>query len=159
MVCRGFREAARSALAAHPDELVAFFAPAMLQNVVHQQAVALQAGHPWAVVPVEGFVPMQALAMPAGMVRAMLAWTDQHPYRRTGMVSWTSSGNVQQARPNDDEIVARWARHAGIELWVTVPSLVDHDVGVPSTLGNDDLQGRAARFLVPPGTDARDLAW
>ena len=65
------------------------------------------------VSPIEG---------PNGL-RAFVAWCDAHPEL------------VESS--NEDSLVSNWAASSGFDIWHPVPTIIDHDLGVPSTYQND----------------------
>lgn len=163
--CPGFREAAERAVAAAGAPLLCFFVSQQLANLVVQMLSAAASGQRFAWAAVQGFVPMQALAMPRDHVTDLLEWTDANPH--PGMqrqYPWLSRNLVAldpelHRLPNDDEIVARWARARGLMVCASVPSLVEHDTWTDSLIGNDRHAGRQAACLLPDGVDARSLDW
>lgn len=163
--CVGFREAAVAAVAAADAPLLCLFVSEQLQNLAMAMQSAAAAGEHWAWGQPQGFVPMQALAMRRDQVADMLAWTSENPHPgQQPQYPWLSRNGVEldpreHRLPNDDEIVARWARERRLPLCATVPSLVEHDTGVRSLIGNDHHGGRRAACLVPDGVDASSLRW
>jgi len=55
---------------------------------------------------------------------AFLRWCDKNPER--------------VAAENEDTLVNRWAAEAaGVDIWHPIPTIIDHDISVKSTYGND----------------------
>jgi hypothetical protein len=60
---------------------------------------------------------------PIWRLKAFLHWCDQNPERVAGT--------------NEDSLISEWASEHEIDVWHPVPTIIDHDLGVPSTYAND----------------------
>lgn len=62
-------------------------------------------------------------AFPRELLARFVAWCDVNPKR----VETT----------NEDSLVSEWAFEHGVDVWHPVPTILDHDLGVPSSYAND----------------------
>lgn len=100
---------------------------------------ALATGERWMLFPSAAFVPLVAIAYPAVVVERFLAFTNPDV--------WPSARRVP---PADDSVVCHFARRSRLEVWATVPCLVDHRDDVPSLVKATHRPGphrRAAAFV------------
>ncbi len=67
--------------------------------------------------------------LPRGAAKRLLAWVDQAPRQLI-------------ASRNEDNVIMHWAWSEQRPIWHCIPGLVQHDTGVPSTLGYDNHPGR-----------------
>ncbi len=124
LLCAGFGQALRAAIAARPDEVFDCYAN-------HWAAPKLVGRSAWYTTS-EGYVGLGG-TMPRALLEEHLAWRDTH----------IKPGAVV----NNDEGVNLWAMATGRLIWKTVESLVDHDDRVPSIDGNaTDAWRRASTF-------------
>lgn len=118
--CEAFLERAGAALAARPDALVAFSVqgagtPGRAVLAAHRR------GESWARLPAQkrGWVPTIALGWPVDHAAAFVAFAlDRYPTDYQG----------------DDAPVGAYAYQRRVEVWATVPSLVEHPDVVPSLI-------------------------
>jgi hypothetical protein len=122
--CRGFREKAEAALAEKPGVIVCFFVPDSGGGGGKRVQRAARAGEKWALLGAGGWIPAVATAWPRALIDPFLAFATQPRFAGHGA---------------DDGMIARFARQhrrsSGVEVWATVPSLVDHPDHEPSLLG------------------------
>jgi hypothetical protein len=52
-------------------------------------------------------------------------------------VRWCDANPELVEANNEDSLVNLWAQAHGFDIWHPVPTIIDHDTGVPSTYGND----------------------
>lgn len=52
-------------------------------------------------------------------------------------VAWCDLNPERVASTNEDSLISQWAAEHGIDIWHPVPTIIDHDLAVPSTYGND----------------------
>jgi hypothetical protein len=71
---------------------------------------------------VSSFMPLVCVLWPTKVAHAFLEWS-------------ASSGRMTRA---DDGNAARWLRATRTPVWVSVPSIVQHDDGEPSVKGGRD---------------------
>lgn len=148
--CPWFVEAATAALAARPDSLVVFCLCGKPLHAAHQARIAAAAGTRWIPLERNQFVPVIALAWPTRIIAPALAFVDAQPWPMDKFRS-------------DDEIAGRIARGLREPVWVTVPSLVQHDdvvkslIGLRARAGADP--GRTAAVFVTDELDARTITW
>lgn len=150
--CPGFREAATRALEARPDRLVSFFVAGSPWD--HRDAVyeSCARGWSWAELANDRWCPAIALAWPARMIPAVLAYADRKRF-------------PERFRA-DDAIIGLYLREEALErALATVPSLIEHPDMVKSLVGKRDRQGlapeRVAALYIERHCDhdARDISW
>lgn len=107
----------------HPTTPVCLFMGAAPASTAAQVKRALKRGECYAPLLASNFVPAVAILWPAQKAQEFL--------------DWAKSNRVTRA---DDGNAARWMRRTKQQFLVTVPSLVEHNDGVPSVKG-----GRAHR--------------
>lgn len=147
--CEGFAEAAPLAVAARPNACIAFFHGGRPRDNLHKIDAALRARQPLVRLSIQKWVPVIALSWPREIICPCLCWTYEQDW--------------PEAFRADDEIVGHALRAHGVEVWATVPSLVEHEDVLPSLIGRKAWAGRdrarvAYRWLAPP-EDAREIAW
>lgn len=52
-------------------------------------------------------------------------------------VLWCEAHPDLVASTNEDSLISRWAFETKRHIWHPIPTIIDHDIGVPSTYGND----------------------
>jgi hypothetical protein len=136
LLCRDFAEAASRALAVKPDVPVCFYAN---RAAVDQ---ARNAGGSWAMIA-DGCWG-QAICLPVPLVDSFLAW---------------EARRVRPEFPHDDSRVSMWCVETGRPVWVTVPSLVEHDGHSDSLIGNRAPIPRVARWFIGAERSGLDIDW
>lgn len=116
---RRFLWAAVEAIRHRPDAVISFF----VNWLAHASSTTLvqnaQLCTAWSPLhPTERFVPTVALVYPRALVDDLLGCEE----------GWVTSPIA------DDEIVGQWRRRRGLEVWCTIPNLVQHDEEAPSVL-------------------------
>jgi len=116
---RRFLWAVVEAIRHRPTSIISFF----VNDLAHASATTLVANastcSAWSPLhPGEPFVPTLALAYPRDLAADLAV---------------APEGDV--GRPiADDQVVGDWRRRRGLEVWLTVPNLVQHDEEAPSVL-------------------------
>lgn len=114
-ICRDFLPSVKAALEAQPDHPVSFFD--LSRSITDAQAKGVS----WAVR--KSLSMAQAVAIPTAMIGPAVDWIDTH---------------IRPTAEGDDERFSAYFLSHKIEVWYTVPSLVEHvDNGV-SLLGHPD---------------------
>ncbi len=132
----GFQELAAEVMEECPCRLITFFASRQLRYGGNLMLQAGARGETMASIGVhDHFVPVVALGYPVGMAAAVLQWAE---FRRWG----------HRAYRADDAIVKDAAVALELDVWATVPSLVDHDHSVRSLMGTTG--GKSRQALLPP---------
>lgn len=134
LVCAGFVPAARAAIAARPNRMIAFYVGGNARPATPALRAAARRGSPWAELTHMTWCPAVALAWPVALIAECLAFVDAQDWP----LSFTTRGC-------DDEIIGRFLGHAGVTAIATVPSLVDHPDDVPSLIGKLARGGRDRR--------------
>lgn len=114
--CDAFPTGVLAALTAQPAHPVSFFVNWLGHQCGRAQAEALERCDALCWLPMNGWYPTVALALPRHMALDLAAW--------------------QTPRPQiaDDAVVAQWANARRIKVLQTAPSLVQHDEDAPSTI-------------------------
>lgn len=60
-------------------------------------------------------------------------------------VAWVDAHPDLLATLNEDDLICRWVVESGRTTWHPVPTIVDHDISIPSTYGNDKHANRRPR--------------
>jgi hypothetical protein len=119
-----FRAKAESLLEERPDGLVCFFVPGSAGGGMNRVRRASIAGERWARLGAGGWIPAVATCWPCHLIDPFLEFA-AHP-------------KFVKERA-DDGMIARFVKHQRralkIEVWATVPSLVEHPDLVPSLIG------------------------
>jgi hypothetical protein len=123
----------RAMLTARPRDVIGL-------SAVHPHGpdIARQ-GHRWYRTP--GVVGW-AYVFPRELLAAFVAWVDARP-------------EIVAVR-NEDDLIGDWLAATGRTAWHPVPTIVDHDVSVPSTYANDAHMHRRAT-VTWRGYDPADL--
>jgi hypothetical protein len=61
-------------------------------------------------------------------IREFLKWCDAHP--------------EIVATSNEDDLIGKWISKTGRDCWHPIPTIIDHDLSIPSVYGNDHHQHR-----------------
>jgi hypothetical protein len=132
--CRRFLWAAVEAIRHRPTDIISFF----VSDLAHASATTLVANaglcQAWSPLhPNEPFVPTLALAYPRELAADLAAAPE-------GVVD----------RPiADDSVVGDWRKRLRLDVWLTVPSLVQHDEDAPSVLlGHRESRPRYASCFI-----------
>lgn len=111
----------RAMLEAVPDQIIGLEANHPLGPEMHRTGRRWYRTRAWLVGV--GYVwPLDA-KLPNGLP-AFLRWCEANP--------------AILANNNEDSLVNHWAQLHGFDIWHPVPTIIDHDIGVPSTYGNDE---------------------
>jgi hypothetical protein len=114
-------EKAEAAVAQRPADLIAFFVPGTgLHGRRMRQAFA--SGERWCELPRSAnWVPAVATCWPAALAAEFVPFAEDYVGRRLAR---------RLSTVGDDPVIGKFARSAGLSVWATVPSLVEHpDVG------------------------------
>jgi len=125
--CEEFREKAETAIEERPDTLVAFFVPGSpgggRNRILHAQGRREQ----WAPIGGLGWVPVVALCWPTSLIAPFLDYAAHPRYA---------------SQCGDDAIVGWFSKQNRLQVWATVPSLVEHPDREPSLIGRRHFGGR-----------------
>jgi hypothetical protein len=113
------------AIAERPDAVLVLFLAAQPRLTSLAADRARAAREAFAPLHPRDWMPAVAVCYPLAVAERILAWTDAVAGRHSR---------------SDDHMLGRWhreqARQAGVQVLVTVPSLVQHPDDVPSLIGN-----------------------
>jgi hypothetical protein len=147
--CRHAVAAARQIIEIKPEALLTLFVGGRPQGAARKLLAACERDEPLANIGAHPWVPAVAVVWPTSAIEAALAFVDAQ--------RWPVKFNA------DDEIIGRIAKKLGLEVWATVPSLVQHEDLVPSVTGGRRARGGhdpgrlAACFI--PDLDALSIDW
>ena len=130
--CDAFAAKAGAAIAEKPDAIICFFVPGATSGGANRIRRASLKGERWAAIGAGGFVPVVATSWPAARIADFLAFADKRRWRRP------------ECAEADDGMVAKWVKTRGtnIEVWATVPSIVEHPDVVASLIGRKAMAGK-----------------
>jgi hypothetical protein len=86
------------------------------------------AGETWVQLGLGGWVPVVALAWPVEKALQFLNYLER--------------GLLGRPSRADDDVVTRYCKKARVNVWATVPSLVEHPDDVPSLIGRRAAAGK-----------------
>ena len=118
--CANFRPLALQALEERMQSLVAFFVPGVKAAGSRRVEGAASRKETWAQIGGSSIIPVVALCWPIGLVEPFLEFS-QHPHWRE--------------RAADDAVVAAFVKRHRLDVWATVPSLVEHPDVEDSLIG------------------------
>jgi hypothetical protein len=154
LVCGRFLEGVELALAARPDNPVAFFVPGKLPAYINAIYRVRRDGGVWAELPTGSWCPVVATAWPRALAEGLLEW---------------AATNRPPAWRADDEIAGRFLYYVNTPVMATVPSLVEHPDTEPSVMnghkrvGDGRDPGRRAYYFIGDepgfGCDATVIDW
>lgn len=104
----------RAMIEAQPNRIIGLEATHPLIPVQHRAGRRWYRDH-W-LIGVGYVFPREALV-------EYVAWCDAHPAR--------------VASTNEDSLISEWSYETKRDIWHPIPTIIDHDIGVPSTYGND----------------------
>ncbi len=122
LICDRFLEGVATAVAARPDNPLAFFVPAKPPAYTNAVYRARDAGSAFAELPTGTWAPVVALAWPETLAQHLLQWIEQTRFPP----AWRA----------DDEIIGRFVYEMNTPILATVPSLVEHPDTVASVMNN-----------------------
>lgn len=117
----------RDAVASRPEDVLTFYA-----GQRREVREAAQAGEAW--VRLDRFLGGLAMCMPVDIVRDFLTWERHSEY------------DAEPGGIGNDVRTRDYCQARGLGLWASVPSLVDHDVGLRSTMA----RGQSSRTAAVP---------
>jgi hypothetical protein len=150
LVCPNFAVAARAAIAARPDAVIAFYVGGAPYHQAEAVREACKRDDAWAVLENAHWLPAVAVSWPRPHIEEIVPWVD-------------SQGWPEKFRA-DDEILGRYLREHRLRALATVPSLVDHPDVEPSlvgtrTRGGDDPARVAACYIGDCAGCALEIDW
>lgn len=114
--CPQFADKILAAVEAKPNDLIALFAPGF--GFIRRRMFDAQRRHEqFTMLPHVAFVPLVAIVYPRAVVERLLAWASGD--------GWPAASS-RTLRGSDDGIVATFTRSSRLEVWATVPCLVEH---------------------------------
>lgn len=140
--CADFRGKVLKVLFKRPDDVLALFlggAPARSARLAQQ---AHRRGERWIKMHAADWAPTVATCWPRFHVERFLAYCDAHP---------------ALIKMGDDNVVGQWKRAEAVDVWATVPSLVEHPDVEPSLIRRKASAGKNRYRIaaVPPAELAR----
>lgn len=144
IVCADFPPAVTAAIEERPEQVLSLWVGGLPGRTRKDFWVAQKARDSWSRIYFRDIHHVVALVWPRPLAEEFLAWTD----------SSRMPGDCRQVQ-SDDAIVGAWARRTKKQFWACVPSLVEHDDDIPSTIGRPqgDKGRRAIAFIDSPALD------
>lgn len=148
IVCENFTEAVEKIVATRPSNPICLFTPGSARQTVHTMMRAN--GH---LVPLafRDFLPVVAVVWPVELAASFIEWTRM-----------AKLPGMPRPPKSDDAVAGAWKRHMRQDVYVTVPSLVEHPDDVPSTVGrraaNGEDKGRVAAMYIGE-RDPLEIDW
>lgn len=125
--CDDFRSLAETAIAERPDALVSFYVGGSPGGGGNRVLLAAKRREPWARISGATWTNTVALVWPVAQIEPFLKFAEHKRWER---------------QTGDDPVVGRFAQRSRLEVWATVPSLVEHPDRVPSLIGRKHGAGR-----------------
>lgn len=135
IICKDFVLGLKAALAAVPDQIVSLYCPRKGALLAKEQ------GHSWVRITDGAYGP--AIVIPTTKLRHFLQWNEQ---------------NIKPEVTHDDTRVCLYALAHDLDVWLTVPSLVDHAGASFSSIGHSNSQ-RVAKWFIGEENSALDVDW
>lgn len=145
----GFAAAAEQVRARKPDALLAFCLQGMIHSTTRTAFYrALEQGERLLRITPYNWVPAMALGWTPELARRALEWDAQAHLK------------LRESYNADDARLFYFTRWAEVEVWATVPSVVDHPDDVPAVKNGSAGRGkRAWRTLLLLEGDASEVEW
>jgi hypothetical protein len=120
IVCRNFAPAVERAIATIPDQPICLFYPGLPMHSSRNVRNARARGSTLFLLHRGDFIPVVAVVWPREKVEQLLRWT-----------SGVKIPGLRQPYRSDDAVTGSWMRLTRQDVYVTLPSLVEHpdDVG------------------------------
>ena len=138
--CQQFASKLQDAIADRPDDVLSLWVGDLRNTTAKFYRRAQIAGERWSPIHFSDIHHCVALVWPRDLVAHFVEWT------ATSMLP--GDGRNQQS---DDAIFGAWARRTKHQVWAAVPSLVEHNDDVPSTIGRPQ-GGRDRRAIAFAGS-------
>jgi hypothetical protein len=139
--CDGFVDAAPAAFRALDERAVVAFYVGPIYRAIPDLRRCAARGATLGYLGNREYVPLVAAALPAGLLYGFASWA-----RR----------NLHADFRHDDEAVGAYCRNHGVDVWSTVPCLVDHDNTHESIVGHN--HGARNAWALHAG-DASTVRW
>lgn len=132
LLTRDFTAKAEAVIAERPDDVITFFSRRKDDLTLGSRYMSAM-----------GFYMAQCLYFPAGVGPAI---ADYHPISPTLTKDPTAS----------DRVVAAWCKHDGRNIWISVPSLVEH-LPITSAIDSRRSKNRQSLTFTDPANDGHPL--
>lgn len=135
IVCRDFPQAVAEAISERPDSVLSLWVGQLRCKTTADYLRAITAHERWSPVFFRDIHHCVALVWPRPLAEAFLTWagTSRLP-------------GENRPRQSDDAIVGAWARRTKQTFWAIIPSIVEHNDEVNSTIGRP--RGGAGRRAI-----------
>ena len=122
--CDGFPRAVMEGIRERPEDVLSLWVGDLRDTTARFYRKAQTKGERWSPVHFSDIHHCVALVWPREIALEFLHWaaTSRLP-------------GEDRPRQSDDAIVGAWARRTRHQVWAVVPSLVEHNDDVPSTIG------------------------
>lgn len=130
ILCENFEGAIANLIEVIPNNLVCLFYPGLRMRSGREMQAAVRNKRNTFVLNRQDFLPVVAVLWPKEKASFLLKWVEarripglRYPYR------------------SDDAVAGSWMRHTKQDVFVTIPSLVQHPDDVPSSIGKPARSG------------------
>lgn len=134
-LCEDFERLATAAVQECPCRVLCLFVSGQATYAAQSMRAAASVGESFAQIGADHFLPVVATAWPVGAARDVVAYADR--------MRWGST-------KADDAITAGCVRALELQVWATVPSLVEHRDDAPSLMSDRVGQKRRRAALPHP---------
>lgn len=136
--CVDFGTHAEAALAERPNKIVAFFVPGIRAAGAKRVSRVREKGGRWVNIGGTAITPVVATAWPADLIGPL--------------VDFAESPRIQARYTHDDPVATLFVKKHKLDVWATIPSLVQHPDIEPSLIdkphGGGKFRGRVAAFFI-----------
>lgn len=132
-LCTNFAALAEAALDERPMSIVTFFVPNVGPAGAKRVRAASMAGERWAQIGGLAITPVVATAWPAHLIEDFIAFAE--------------SPRITKRYTHDDPVATLFVKSRKLEVWATVPSLVEHPDVEPSLIGKPHGGGKYTHRL------------
>lgn len=160
IACRNFPETIERLVEARPASLISLFVGGLPGRSSRNFMRALTNRRPWVQIETRPALHVVGMIWPAALAVEFLEWSE------TAVLP----GHRGVPR-SDDAVVGHWVRtrrvdgrRAPVEIWATVPSLIQHPDDVPSVAGHNKAaygrdRGRIALAWIGAEADPLEIDW
>jgi hypothetical protein len=146
IVCADFPLAVTAAIEERPEQVLSLWVGALPGRTRKDFWIAQGKRERWSRVYFRDICHVVGLVWPRPLAEDFLEWTSDHRL----------PGDCRQVQ-SDDAIVGAWMRRTHQTVWACVPSLVEHNDDVESTIGRPrgDKGRRAIAFIDSPAPESQ----
>ena len=153
-VCRNFAATVERIAAAKPDDPVCLFLSWLPQVIAKDALQAIKVRQRYIRARPAKFCPVVAVLWPVKTAERFIAWTE----------SGVRLPGYPRGVRSDDAVLGEWIRRKQGQVWIALPSLVQHPDDVVSVKGRQNQmwgkdKGRVALHWIGPDADPLEFDW